>query len=893
LGKKGIEMKRLYFLISMFFLFPLLLNAQNKLVGFVTDGSNNAPLFYATVTLKILNQDKIIDFKFTDNDGKFQFLNTSSFPDSVLLSAAFLGFNQLDTLLVFSQKNQTPLRLKLSPKDNEIKEVEVKSFKNGIIINGDTTIYDPAVFTNGSEENVGDVLKKIPGVEVDEDGKITVGGKDVEKVLIEGDKFLDENRKGVLEGISAKDISKIEVISNYQEFDDLAGLGSKKEKQYAINIKLTDEAKSKINANGSLAGGYQNKYEADWSVFKFSKKLKLFFDLNSNNTGQHALTIYDYIKLEGGIAKFAGNHTKKDISIPKIFYQKNQRKAIQENYSSLNFSFQPNSKLSFNGFGFTYFGKSTTENNKEEIPLHLANSNFYQTSNDNQLLLTIAKLNLEYDFSKKTFLSFSNKILWQKEQEDLTNNTMLSDISFSDVTDYNNDVFNFSNQVNFRHLINNQNHLSIQFFSKWKNDETHRIIDSDSFLPFSLQSGFIPTRNSNQMLNNKVVDLDFNINYIRQIKNINLTSQAYWTNKRQQLNTSDIQIVDSFNFSNQTKIKQHFIGVKQEVSFQKNLNEFGIGLNYFHLLTQEEQTNQKNKNLFIPSAFMKLQFTKFHQSISLTYNHQLEIINLPQAIQSTEVQSLNKLFLFSLPTDQVTKGHNLDFFYTLFDAFSGTMFFAFSKYSNAEGIINSYDYFPTYEVRESVLSPNQELFVAGVILDKKIYKYSVGVKSKLFVGLQNGYSYVSDFLLLNKNKNVRFDFNLYSAWADSPINMEVGGGVKRGKSVTQNNEIYSSEFTPQLSLLGLHFDEKIQWKLGLISVFEKRGNQSNQYFNLNGYLNFRFSKSSKYAMSIEFNDLLNIKSPARLSASQVGNNYLITSNNILPGFVLLKLKLKI
>lgn len=873
----------------LFLLFHLQLNAQDELVGLVTDIDNDTPLFYATVTLKIPKEDKILDFQFTDKNGKFQFSNPSSFLDSILLSASYLGFEQLDTLLFFPKNSSNPIHLKLSPKENQLEEIEVKAYKNGIIINGDTTSYDPTVFTNGSEENVEDVLKKIPGIDIDEDGKITVGNKEVKKVLVEGDKFLDENRKGILEGISAKDIAKIEVIANYQEFDDLAGIGNKKENQFALNIKLTEDAKSKFRANGNLAVGYKNKYETDWSAFKFLKKLKLFFDLNSNNTGQHTLTIHDYIKLEGGILKFGESHSKKDISIPKIFFQKNQRKAIQENYSSLNFSYQPSEKLNFNGFGFGYFGNSTAENNKEEIPLHSVQSNFYKTLSDNQLLLTVTKMNLEYKISKQSNIQFTNKVLGQKEKEDLTNLTRLSENNFSDLTNFKHDIFKLSNQINFRHLFNAQNHLSVQFFSKWERSERNRKIDSETFLPFSLQNGLTPFSDANQILKKEVADFDFNINYIRQKKNINLTSQVYWNDKEQLLtNTSDTPLNNIFEFSNESKVRQKFIGIKEEITYQKNLNNFGIGLNYFHL-----KTNQKNKDFIIPSAFIKLQFTKFHQNLSLSYNRKVESLNLPQAINSFEIQSLNKLYLFSLPYDQTTNGHHVDFFYTLFDAFSGTMFFAFSKYSNSEAIINRYEYFPTYEISESDISPNQELLISGIILDKKIYKYNIGIKSKVFLGFQNSYSYLSDNLLLNKNKNLRLDLKMYSAWSDSPINIEGGLNYKNGKSATQNNEVNSKELSPNLNLFGLHLNKKIKWKLGLISVNEKTSNQSNRYLNFNGYLDYGFSKSSSNSISLEFNDLLNITSPTRLSASQVGNNFLIFSNHILPGYILIKLKFKI
>ena len=122
----------------------------------------------------------------------------------------------------------------LSIKDNNLNTVFYEDFEGSL--SGWT-------FTNGTEKKLEDVLKKLPGVEIDSNGEIEVEGKKVQKVLVEGKEFFDGDSKVATQNIPASAIDKVQVLKNYNEVSSMKGV-TNNEDNIAINIKLKEGKKS-------------------------------------------------------------------------------------------------------------------------------------------------------------------------------------------------------------------------------------------------------------------------------------------------------------------------------------------------------------------------------------------------------------------------------------------------------------------------------------------------------------------------------------------------------------------------------------------------------------------------------------------------------------------------
>ncbi|MEL6945005.1 MAG: carboxypeptidase-like regulatory domain-containing protein, partial [Bacteroidota bacterium] len=416
--------------------------------GIVIDG-DHTPLGFVNILLKNPQDSTIIDFAITNNAGKFEF---DTIPlNGILLSTSAIGYASFDTMLYqVSKQSEINLSIQLANKDYDLQQVEVNAYKNGVIINGDTTIYDPSTFTTGQEENVEELLKKLPGIVVEDGGKISVGGKEVENVLIEGDDFLDENRKAVLEGLSAESVSSVEIIGNYEAYSDLADFNTESEQKYAINIKLTKDAKSKIHGNVQLSGGHEDRYEAIADLYKIKEKSKFFINANTGNTGQNTLSIYDYIQLEGGLQNFTEQRSKGDRKIPRIFLDKERYNQINSNYLGFNFSKNIGSKLEMDGFAFAYLNNSKSSSVKRETPSHLGITNIYDKSKNDQLKTLAAKFNLDFKPSKKENWNYSSKVLLENTAETLQNRTQFFGNRFESQNHTTSEPFQIQNQINYR-----------------------------------------------------------------------------------------------------------------------------------------------------------------------------------------------------------------------------------------------------------------------------------------------------------------------------------------------------------------------------------------------------------------------------------------------------------
>ena len=106
-----------------------------------------------------------------------------------------------------------------------------------VTIRGDTLIYNADSFKNGTERKLEDVLKKLPGVEINDDGQIEVEGKIVAKVMVEGKEFFDGDSKLATKNIPANAVDKVQVLKTYSEVGQLSGVTNNQD-NIAINIKL-------------------------------------------------------------------------------------------------------------------------------------------------------------------------------------------------------------------------------------------------------------------------------------------------------------------------------------------------------------------------------------------------------------------------------------------------------------------------------------------------------------------------------------------------------------------------------------------------------------------------------------------------------------------------------
>ncbi len=231
--------------------------AQKTIITGVVTDSTGVALELANVLAVNKETKAIKKFAITNEKGEYKIVVPSD--EKLVLQVSYLGFKMKEVPLSLEDNpKEKTYNIILEEDSNILDQVEV-TYEIPITIQGDTIVYTTDAFTNGKEKKLGDVLKKLPGIEVNEDGEIEVEGKEVTKVMIEGKTFFDGDSKLATKNIPADAISKIEVLKNHNDVSPIRGLEDDSD-NIALNILLKEGKKNfwfgEINAGGGIKDRY-------------------------------------------------------------------------------------------------------------------------------------------------------------------------------------------------------------------------------------------------------------------------------------------------------------------------------------------------------------------------------------------------------------------------------------------------------------------------------------------------------------------------------------------------------------------------------------------------------------------------------------------------------------
>lgn len=220
--------------------------AQVNVSGTVVDKESNEPQTGASVIVKGA-EGKIKKYSTSKGDGGF----AMSLPSvaGCRLEVSMMGFAK-NTIPLDSVS--FPLTVYLEPGTTLLKEVTVKADR--IREQGDTITYNVGSFAQQQDRSIGDVLKRMPGIDVANNGKIQYQGEDINKFYIEGSDLLGGKYGIATNGISHEDVGAVEVMENHQPMQVLSGISFSD--KAAINLKLKNKAKATWSFHGDAGGGY-------------------------------------------------------------------------------------------------------------------------------------------------------------------------------------------------------------------------------------------------------------------------------------------------------------------------------------------------------------------------------------------------------------------------------------------------------------------------------------------------------------------------------------------------------------------------------------------------------------------------------------------------------------
>lgn len=425
---------------------------------------------FASVMIKN-TQNKIIAFKSSDAEGRFGLLIPATQNLSELsLEINHLGFKKISEAL---KEGQNRYEIRMEEHSIDLADVQVKSRPRLTSI-GDTLSYDVGSFAKNEDRSIEDVIKRMPGMEVNEDGKIKFNGQDISNLYIDGDDLLDNKYAIGTKTIPYAMVQGVEVLQNHQPLKVLKNKSISD--KIAVNLVIKEEAKLKLTGQAKLGAGLPNQYDGEVNTILFNKKYKTLNVLKGNNIGNDLssdFTGFNFASSLSGMgnsrpASLLSSGTAGNPSLPKNRYFLN-------NSGSLN--------------------ANNLVNHKSGL----------QVKSNVKLLLD--RNEMVYN-SLSEYYSGEDTIRYH-ERQDLANHPFISDLSFN--AQVNKDAYYFNNALKFTYSKETSHSALLSNEVDMNQKLQNRVRD------FSNTLDYVP-----ELKNKNIISLNWYLNYYNQPQSLSI-----------------------------------------------------------------------------------------------------------------------------------------------------------------------------------------------------------------------------------------------------------------------------------------------------------------------------------------------------------------------------------
>ncbi len=271
--------------------------------GIVTDPMD-LPVPGATVMILHADDSTLVQFAATDPKGAFLVKNVAK--GDYLLNITFLGMAPIYQSITSGQTEEVDLgTLQMQEATTLLGEVKVTADFVPITMNKDTISYNADAFQTQPNAVVEDLLKKLPGIEVNPDGSIKAQGEDVRNVLVDGKEFFGSDPKLATRNLPAKALKKVKVYDKQSEMSEFTGVDDGI-REKTIDLQLREEFKQGLFGTAQAGYGSDSRYNAKASLNRFSKTSQISLLGQFNNINDQGFSFSDRMNFSGGMRGMMG-----------------------------------------------------------------------------------------------------------------------------------------------------------------------------------------------------------------------------------------------------------------------------------------------------------------------------------------------------------------------------------------------------------------------------------------------------------------------------------------------------------------------------------------------------------------------------------------------------------
>lgn len=880
--------------------------AQIKMQGVVKD-SIGTPLELANIIAINQETSALESYAITNDKGKYVLSLGKN--GKYKLQVSYIGYKTFEQI-ISTQEVDVTKDFVLKP-DNSLDAVEL-TYEMPVTIKGDTLIYNADSFKNGSERKLEDVLEKLPGVEINEDGQVEVEGKVVNKLMVNGKDFFDGDTKLATKNIPSNAVDKVQVLRNYSEVGQLRSVTNNQD-NVAINIKLKEGKENfwfgDITAGGGTAPSPNDElYLLQPKLFYYSPKYSVNLIGDMNNIGEVALSNRDLRNFGGGFGFRAPSRTSGtninlgDNGLGGLTNIANAQEVITK-LATANFSYSPNKALDLSGFViynssrlrtreesfFDYIEReddpSTPIDESEGLPPDEATVQRGREASNQ----AIAKLSASYkpNFNNQLDYDVLARISDDEERQDLFSSVVGSTDQLDEVK-----PFSINQTLNYYYTLNENNIFAFE--------AQHLIKDEDPFYNAVLVNDPDPNNidafdstaeglgldqdqfgyNINQDRRVKSNQLDAKLDYFNILNaksNINLTLGTILSNQR--FNSNLFQFLDDGTRLNPTPsledldgnilsatnddVEYRFSDVYLGVHYRFKTGKFtftpGVSFHaYGNQNTQGGETFKDNFFNVLPDFEARIQFKK-SESLQLNYNMTNTFTDVTNIAQGLVLNNFNNI-QFGNPELQNALSHNIRLFYSSFNLFNYTNVFAGANYSKNVDQIRSLTNFASV-IRTNTFF-NSQFADENASLFGRVQRTFGKVRASIRANFS--YSKFNQFIQTTTNPTINESFT-QNYTPEIRTNFREAPNVRFRYGYTIRNNDQGANTTKFITRApSIEFDAYIWDALTFVTDFtyteQESNGQTEDFKTWNASLRYRKGRDAKWEYSLRASNILDIDS---------------------------------
>ena len=888
---------------------PLFGKAQvMKISGTVYDTTGIQPVSNAIVMAVRLKDSVLLGFTRTNEKGEFNLKKIHL--DTFNLIISDNRFEDRSYFVFGSSENQeiSIPKIRFSVKSKEIEEVVIFANRNPIYFRGDTMVYLADSFKVGENAVVEDLLKRLPGIKIDKDGKIKSQGKEISQVLVDGDEFFGSDPSVATKNLGAKGVETIEV---YEKKTENTNTGEEETIQ-VMNLTLKGEAKKGYFGRISASTDFKQFYEGELLLNSFNKSQKISVFALGSNTPRSGFDWGDINKF--GLDNEGGGYMNEDGEYI-MSGNSNNGNGIPKTFRS---GIYYNDKIGKNkktkvGFNYTYNNYQLNSLSKSRSQYFLADTSYYSDDSSRTIIENEShtiNFSLFSQIDSLTSIEFKPKIIetngtndeidyssFLTEKEELSRISLIKNRTASKSTE-------IDNKLNFVHkfmkprrqikanyelnYVDNANQGSLNYQNNYYLTSTMNDTTNQSKINDNSSQTHIGKVTYTEPLTKKI-KLEVEYMYEYGLKNQRKETRDFINGTYSDINTNYSNSFENVRKLNRASTSLIYESKKHTASIGTRVRN--IQINNENIITKSI-INQNITNL-LPKAsysYSPNQTTHFRFNYK-TDSRQPSISNLQPIPDNTNPNSIST----GNPNLKPLYMHSADVFFNTWNALSGKYIWTGGNVQYTNNDFADSSFFDNYgrQVSKTVnIDGNfwsNVYFGCGIPIYKKLIEITPG--------FNGSYSRYSNYINGEKNTTSTSYFapNFGIQMTLDSLSISFNGDVSFNNPKSSISSFSNKPYTMQQYTFTVNWT--LPWwhlKINSDVFYTINGQRANgynlKYFIWNANINKAFLKTENLILSLQANDILN----QNISANRDINSNIITDykTKIISRYFLVKLTLK-